>query len=101
MKLIYSVLEDERKRSEYMLERYELELSSLPKGKLVPKITKTNTYYYLKYRDGKKIRAKYIGINKDDINHILEQLERRKIVEALIKELMKEQEKIKKMEAII
>ena len=54
MQLIYSVLEDERKRNEYMLKRYEEELSLLPKGKITPKITKVNTYYYLKYRDGQK-----------------------------------------------
>ena len=34
MQLIYSVLEDERKRNEYMLEKYEKELSLLPKGKI-------------------------------------------------------------------
>ena len=65
MQLIYSVLEDERKRNEYMLDRYEKELSLLPKGKITPKITKANTYYYLKYRDGQKVCAKYIGMNVD------------------------------------
>lgn len=101
MRLIYSVLEDERKRNEYMLERYKKELSLLPKGKITSKITKSNTYYYLKYRDGEKVCAKYIGINKDDIAFVAEQLERRKAVKGLIKELKLEQEKIKKMEAIV
>ncbi len=101
MKLIYSVLEDERKRNEYMIKRYEKELSLLPKGKITPKITKANTYYYLKYRDGQKVCAKYIGINEEDIAIVAEQLERRKIVERLIKELKIEQAKIRKMEAIV
>lgn len=101
MRLIYSVLEDERKRNEYMLERYEKELSLLPKGKITPKITKANTYYYLKYRDGQKVCAKYIGINEEDIALVAEQLERRKVVEGLVKELKTEQAKIKKMEAIV
>lgn len=101
MQLIYSILEDERKRNEYMLDKYEKELLLLPKGKITPKITKANTYYYLKYRDGEKVRAKYIGINKEDIAQIAEKLERRKVIEKLVKELKEEQTKIKKMEAII
>ena len=101
MQLIYTVLQEERKRNEYMLERYQKELSQLPKGKLTPKITKANTYYYLKFRDGNKVCAKYIGINEDDIQVVIEQLERRKVVEEIIKELKSEQAKIKKMEAII
>ena len=101
MQLIYSVLEDERKRNEYMLERYEKELSLLPKGKITPKITKANTYYYLKYRDGQKVCAKYIGMNQEDIALVAEQLERRKVVEGLVKELKAEQAKIRKMEAIV
>lgn len=101
MQLIYSVLEDERKRNEYMLERYEKELSRLPKGKISPKITKANTYYYLKYRDGQKVCAKYIGMNEEDIALVAEQLERRKVVEGLVKELKAEQAMIRKMEAIV
>lgn len=101
MQLIYSVLEDERKRNEYMLERYEKELSLLPKGKITPKITKANTYYYLKYRDGQKVCAKYIGMNEEDIALVAEQLERRKVVEGLVKELKAEHAKIRKMEAIV
>lgn len=101
MQLIYSILEDERKRNEYMLERYEKELSLLPKGKITPKITKANTYYYLKYRDGQKVCAKYIGMNEEDIALVAEQLERRKVVEGLVKELKAEQAKIRKMEAIV
>lgn len=101
MQLIYSILEEERKRSEYMLEKYEKELELLPKGKITPKITKSNTYYYLKYRDGQKVCSKYIGMNEADVAYIKEQLERRKVVERFVKELKAEQVKIRKMEAII
>lgn len=101
MQLIYSVLEDERKRNEYMLEKYEKELALLPKGKISPKITKANTYYYLKYRDGQKVCAKYIGTKKENISLVAEQLARRKVVERLVKELKIEQEKIMKMEELL
>ena len=59
------------------------------------------TYYYLKYRNGQKVCAKYIGVNPEDIALIEEQLERRKVVEGLVKELKAEQAKIRKMEAIV
>ena len=101
MKLIYTFLNEEKKRNEYMLEKYENELLLLPRGKITPRITKTNTYYYLKYRNGKKVCAKYIGTKDDDLTELIEQLERRKIVEGFVKELKKEQEKLKKMEAMI
>ena len=45
--------------------------------------------------------AKYIGTNKEDIALVKEQLERRKVVEGLVKELKAEQAKIRKMEAIV
>lgn len=50
-----------KKKNEYMIKRYEKELSLLPKGKITPKITIANTYYYLKYRDGQRVCANYIG----------------------------------------
>lgn len=45
--------------------------------------------------------AKYIGMNEEDIALVAEQLERRKVVEGLVKELKAERAKIKKMEAIV
>ncbi len=55
----------------------------------------------MKYGDGQKVCAKYIGKNEKDIAFIAEQLERRKVVEELVKELRLEQTKIKKMEKIV
>ena len=40
-------------------------------------------------------------MNKEDIALVAEQLERRKVVEGIVKELKAELEKIKKMEAIV
>lgn len=99
MQLIYSILENERKRNEYMLEKYEKELSLLPKGKLTPKITKSNTYYYLKYRESQKVCSKYIGIKENDFLQVKEQLKKRKAVKGIIRDIKIEQGKIKKMEA--
>ena len=45
--------------------------------------------------------AKYIGMNEENIAIVEEQLERRKVVERIVKELKEEQAKIKEMEAII
>ena len=48
-----------------MLARYQETLSELPKGTISEKLINGNTYYYLKYRDGKKVISKYVG--KDNI----------------------------------
>ena len=71
-----------------MLQRYHKEHESLPKGTISEKTVGDKTYYYLKYRDGKKIVSKYIS--KDNIETFKEQVEKRKHIEVMIKSLMEE-----------
>ena len=73
-----------------MLARYHETLSELPKGTISEKLIKGNTYYYLKYRDGKKVISKYVG--KDKIQEVRELVEKRRHIEALIKSLTEEQQ---------
>ena len=61
MNLIISTLLQEKQRIDYMLAKYQEALAELPKGTISEKQVKGNTYYYLKYRDGKKIISKYVG----------------------------------------
>lgn len=89
MNMILSMVLQEKQRIDYMLERYQETLSELPKGTISEKIIKGNTYYYLKYRDGKKVISKYVG--KDKIDEMREQIEKRRHIEAMIKSLTKEQ----------
>ena len=61
MNLILTTVMQEKQRIDYMLEKYQEALAELPKGTISEKQVKGNTYYYLKYREGKKIVSKYIG----------------------------------------
>lgn len=64
MNLIISTVLQEKQRIDYMLAKYQEALAKLPKGTIFEKQVKGNTYYYLKYRDGKKIVSKYIRKKK-------------------------------------
>jgi len=86
--MILTTIAQEKKRIEYMLEKYREEFDRLPKGSLSEKKTGGKTYYYLKYRDGKKVVSEYIS--KARIDDIRTQLERRKHIEAMIKSLLEE-----------
>lgn len=52
--MILSTVLQEKQRIDYMLARYQETLSELPKGTISEKLINGNTYYYLKFRDGKK-----------------------------------------------
>ncbi len=89
MNLIINTMLQEKQRIDYMLEKYQALLAGLPKGTISEKPVNRNIYYYLKYRDGKKVVSKYIG--KKDIEVLRQQIEKRRHVEAMIKSLQEEQ----------
>ena len=86
--MILTTIAQEKKRIEYMLTRYQAEYDRLPKGSLSEKKAGTRTYYYLKYREGKKVVSEYI--NKSRIDEIRAQLEKRKHIEVMMKSLNEE-----------
>lgn len=86
--MILSTIAQEKKRIEYMLTRYQEEYDRLPKGSLSEKKAGTRTYYYLKYRDGKKVVSEYI--NKSRIDEVRIQLEKRRHIEVMMKSLQEE-----------
>ena len=88
MNMILTTIAQEKKRIEYMLTRYQEEYDRLPKGSLSEKKAGTRIYYYLKYRDGKKVVSEYI--NKSRIDEIRAQLEKRKHIEVMMKSLQEE-----------
>nr|WP_288977224.1 hypothetical protein [uncultured Blautia sp.] len=89
MNLIISTVLQEKQRIDYMLAKYQEALAELPKGTISEKQVKDNTYYYLKYRDGKKIVSKYI--EKKEIEELKQQIDRRRHIETMIKSLLEEQ----------
>ena len=88
MNMILTTISQEKKRIEYMLTKYKEEIDRLPKGSLSEKAVGERAYYYLKYRDGKKVVSQYIS--KSQIDEIRQQLEKRKHIEAMIKSLQEE-----------
>lgn len=88
MNMILSTITKEKARIEYMLAKYRADYDSLPKGSISEKRVGEKTYYYLKYRSGKKVVSQYI--NKSDIDEVREQIEKRKHIEAMIKSLQEE-----------
>ena len=86
--MILATIAQEKKRIEYMLTRYQEEYDRLPKGSLSEKKAGTRTYYYLKYRDGKKVVSEYI--NKSRIDEVRIQLEKRRHIEVMMKSLQEE-----------
>lgn len=95
MNLIINTVLQEKQRIDYMLAKYQEMLAELPKGTISEKQVKGNTYYYLKYRDGKKIVSKYVG--KQEVEAIKEQIDKRHHIEAMIKSLLEEQKLAEKV----
>lgn len=96
-----TVITREGIRNEKMIAEYTNELDMLPKGKITPKTVNGKTYYYLYYRDGKKVVSKYIGKDEESLVAIREQLARRSQIEEMLKKLKEEKIKIKKLEAML
>ena len=88
MNMILTTVLQEKRRIEYILQRYREEYESLPKGTISEKVVGDKTYYYLKYRDGKTVVSKYVS--KADIDTLREQVEKRKHIEVMIKSLTEE-----------
>ena len=88
MNMILTTITQEKKRIEYMLAKYKEEYGNLPKGSIFEKAVGERVYYYLKYRDGKRVVSQYIS--KSQIDEIRQQLEKRKHIEAMIKSLQEE-----------
>lgn len=85
--MIIDIILKEKARIEYMLERYYEIKDDLPKGSLSESNINGKKYYYLKYRDGKKVVTKYLGKDADEMAALIE---KRKHTEAMIKSLENE-----------
>ncbi len=101
MSMLMMVIFREEARNEKMIIEYTKELEKLPRGKIIPKTVNGKTYYYLYYRDGKKVVSKYIGKNEGSLTSIREGLTRRSQIEEIMKKLKEEKAKIKKLEAML
>ena len=87
MSLLSQIVVEEKDRIKKMISEYEQELGTLPKGTLVGKKVKDKQYFYLQFREGKKIVSSYIGGKPDKIDELRERINRRKHIEAMLKAL--------------
>ncbi|MCR5790756.1 MAG: hypothetical protein K6G83_12775 [Lachnospiraceae bacterium] len=88
MRMLEATIKQERDRIEYMLLRYQKMLQELPKGTLSEKKVGTKTYFYLKYRVGKKVVSDYV--KKEQLPELLEQLEHKKHIKTMVRFLKEE-----------
>ena len=101
MSMLMTIISREETRNENMINEYTKELETLPKGKITPKTVNGKTYYYLYYRNGKKVVSKYVGKDEESLIAIREGLARRSQIEEIIKKLKEEKAQIKKLEAML
>ena len=88
LNLILNIILQEKERIDRMLAKYQEELGTLPKGTISEKKVRQSTYFYLKYRDGKKVISRYVP--QKDVETIREQVEKRRHVETMIRSLQEE-----------
>ena len=88
MNLILRTILQEKERIDRMLAKYQEKLGTLPKGTISEKKVKQSTYYYLKYREGKKVISRYIP--QKDVEAVREQVEKRRHIETMIRSLQEE-----------
>ena len=88
LNLILTTILQEKERIDRMLKKYQEELEKLPKGTISEKKAGQSAYFYLKYRDGKKVISQYIS--KKDVEDIRKQVERRRHIETMIRSLQEE-----------
>jgi hypothetical protein len=99
-KVVSGMLQDELQRCQEILGGLEKAASELPKGAINERKKrykdKVYSYYYLKYREGKKVFNRHIA--KKELQDILEKLELRKKYE---KEMQSYKRKIAYLDKVI
>ncbi len=82
MAMVFDILEEERERLIKLKEKYEHQLSGLPKGSLSRKRRWNREYVYLVYRDSGKIKFDYIGpVDSEAVKELSEKIDQRKELE--------------------
>jgi hypothetical protein len=98
--IIKDVNREEYERQLKLLESYRAMISQLPKGCINKKKRGNGIYIYLNYREGSKVKSRYIGKSGSDAaEKIVVQIEKRRDIENKLKEVKNnicELERVKK-----
>jgi hypothetical protein len=95
MSVLSEILNEEYERLSRTISSYKAMASELPKGSIRMKRINGKCYAYLQWRDGKKVRSKYL--KNSEIASLSEQIERRRQYEREIKSLIKSKEEFDKV----
>ncbi len=89
--IIRAVFLDELERHKRMIQRYEEECKSLPKGSVFKRKIGNQEYFYLNYREGQKVISRFLGKSGSvDLSELQQKLGRRKELNSLLKKMKKE-----------
>jgi hypothetical protein len=95
MSVLSEILNEEYERLNRTITSYQAMASELPKGSIRIKSINGNRYAYLQWRDGDKVRSKYI--KNDDVDSLSEQIEQRRQYEREIKSLVESKKEFDKV----
>ena len=90
MAMVFDILEEEKKRLMELKEKYERQISMLPKGSISRKKRWNREYIYLAYREADKIKFDYIGpVASDVAKKLSEKIEKRRELENKLQQVDK------------
>jgi len=97
MSIVKDILKDEKKRLIVLKDQIEEQIASLPKGSLSKKKRGNKWYYYLAYRDGKKVVFKYVcKENAPEVISLDKAIRKRKKLEKRLRDIKKDLKDIKR-----
>ena len=95
--IIYDSLSDEYRRNLQMQAQAKKIIASSPKGSIQSIKRGNKQYFYLKYRDGSKVRSLYLGEKSNpNIVVLIEQIEKRRKYQSVLNKLKAEEKWLEK-----
>ena len=92
--ILKQVLLEEFERNNHFIESAEKEVSQLPIGYISKKSINNKSYFYYQWREGDKIRSKYIKMK--DVQILNRKIRRRKELEEAIRKAKNENRRIER-----
>ncbi len=98
MSTIFHVMKEEYERLIEADQAYRHNIEQMPQGSPQVKHIRNGDYLYLARRDGSKVVYDYIGpVDSEQAKKILEQVERRRRYESLLKDIHRNLKDVKKV----
>ena len=98
MSVVVDVILEESERLRSLIELYDGKIAELPKGSLSEKSRGNRLYCYLAYRDGSRVKFKYIGPQgSEEVQRIHEQIAQRRVYEERRRESVENLKQVEKL----